>query len=270
MNVLKLWVWSDLHQEIDRWEFPARLPRADVAVVAGDLHRLPDAVDWLVRRIDAGILKVRRVVMVPGNHEYYRREMTDALRRARSEARELGIDLLDMDEVVIGGVRFLGGTLWTDYALLGDAEAGMAACRKDLSNDYSLIGIAEGDGALRFSTGRALELHRGYVDWLERRLATPFAGPTVVVTHHGPTLASTDPRRRDDPLTAGFASDLTWLIERHQPELWIHGHTHVSCDYAVGRTRVLCNPKGYGLNGDEENRGFEPRLVVKLETGAGE
>lgn len=270
MNVLKLWIWSDLHQEIDRWEFPARLPRADVAVVAGDLHRLPDAVDWLVRRLDAGILKVRRVVLVPGNHEYYRREMTNALRRARTEARDLGIYLLDGDEVVIGGVRFLGGTLWTDYAILGDAEAGMAACLDKIANDYSLIGIEDGGSVRRFTTERALALHRAYVDWLAERLAVPFQGPTVVVTHHGPTLASTDPERRDEAFTAGFASDLTWLIERFQPDLWVHGHTHASCDYRIGRTRVICNPKGYGLNGDEENRGFEPRLVVKLETGADE
>jgi Icc-related predicted phosphoesterase len=268
MNELKIWVWSDLHQEVDRWEFPARLPRADVAVVAGDLHRLPDAIDWLVRRLDAGILPVQRVVLVPGNHDYYRREMTDALRRARMVARDLGIDLLDMDEVVIGGVRFLGGTLWTDYAVLGDAEAGMAACRENLANDYSLIGIADAGGVRRFSPERALDLHRSYVAWLERSLAVPFVGPTVVVTHHGPTLASTDPRRQNEAFTAGFASDLAALIDRFQPDLWIHGHTHVTCDYRVGRTRVLCNPKGYGLNGDEENRGFDPRLVVKIETGA--
>ena len=26
---------------------------------------------------------------------------------------------------------------------------------------------------------------------------------------------------------------------------WIHGHTHDACDYMIGDTRVLCNPRGY-------------------------
>lgn len=40
---------------------------------------------------------------------------------------------------------------------------------------------------------------------------------------------------------------------------WFHGHTHDSCDYQFGRTRVLCNPFGYP---DAVNREFRGDLVV--------
>jgi Icc-related predicted phosphoesterase len=30
-----------------------------------------------------------------------------------------------------------------------------------------------------------------------------------------------------------------------RPALWLHGHTHGSCDYKLGDTRVVCNPMGY-------------------------
>ena len=82
----------------------------------------------------------------------------------------------------------------------------------------------------------------------------------MVVTHHGPHEKSIAPKFRDTLLTAAFISDLSAVIETHQPALWVHGHTHVSFDYAVGDTRVLCNPYGY----PGENRRFDPRLVVEV------
>jgi hypothetical protein len=30
-----------------------------------------------------------------------------------------------------------------------------------------------------------------------------------------------------------------------RPRLWVHGHTHTTCDYELGSTRVACNPYGY-------------------------
>ncbi len=81
--------------------------------------------------------------------------------------------------------------------------------------------------------------------WLERRLAEPFDGPTVVVTHHLSAWGSVSTRHRDDLVTAAFASDLAPLVERYQPALWIHGQTPQACDYLIGQTRIVCNPRGY-------------------------
>jgi hypothetical protein len=59
-----------------------------------------------------------------------------------------------------------------------------------------------------------------------------------------------------------FLCDVRKLIETAQPALWIHGHTHESCDYQIGRTRVVCNPYGYA--GHEVNRAFDPGKCVEL------
>ena len=45
--------------------------------------------------------------------------------------------------------------------------------------------------------------------------------------------------------TAPRAPDLAPLVERYQPALWIHGQTHEACDYLIGQTRIVCNPRGY-------------------------
>jgi hypothetical protein len=57
--------------------------------------------------------------MVMGNHESYRRCLPDELALAREQALTFGINLLENDAVVIGGVRFVGATLWTDYRIFG-------------------------------------------------------------------------------------------------------------------------------------------------------
>jgi hypothetical protein len=50
------------------------------------------------------------------------------------------------------------------------------------------------------------------------------------------------------------------FILQHQPRLWIHGHTHESFDYKIGKTRVVCNPRGYAAI--EENKGFRPDFTL--------
>jgi len=42
------------------------------------------------------------------------------LARAREAALLYGVSLLENDAIVIGGVRFVGATLWTDYKLFGE------------------------------------------------------------------------------------------------------------------------------------------------------
>ena len=52
------------------------------------------------------------------------------------------------------------------------------------------------------------------------------------------------------------------MIERYQPELWIHGHMHDPVDERLGRTRLLANPAGYRY---EAKRGFDPRLCMDMD-----
>jgi Icc-related predicted phosphoesterase len=82
------------------------------------------------------------------------------------------------------------------------------------------------------------------------------------VTHFLPAPPSISEKYHNDPLNPYFCSDLTSLIEEVQPDLWIHGHTHESCDYSIGKTRVICNPRGYVPH--EPNPNFRPNLLVDL------
>lgn len=66
-----------------------------------------------------------------------------------------------------------------------------------------------------------------------------------MITHFSPTFQSCSEQYRTSSINDGFHSDLNWLIEEIAPSMWIHGHTHDVFDYHIGKTRVICNPRGY-------------------------
>lgn len=58
-----------------------------------------------------------------------------------------------------------------------------------------------------------------------------------------------------------FFSDLSERILDADIDLWLHGHTHTAFDYKLGKTRVLCNPRGYEPG---EHTGYNPKLRLDL------
>lgn len=260
---MRLHVLSDLHLEVAPF-VPAH-PAADVMVVAGDVDTGGTGLEWLRREFGDA-----RVVFVPGNHEYYQGDFLERRAELHARAHALAIDLLDDSSAVIGDVRFLGATLWTDLELYG-AEGRAALLARGLEHlvEYHTIRV----GGARFTPEHSLALHRASRAYLERELARPFAGKTVVVTHHGPHPASIHPRFAGSLVNPSFISDLSALMGR--AALWIHGHTHAACDYVVAGTRVLANPRGYcgrhpvsgrlhGSPDAPENADFDPALVIEI------
>ncbi len=206
------------------------------------------------------------IITVAGNHEHYRHVLPDQIDRGRAGAADHGITFLEDDETVIGGVRFLGCTLWTDFALRGEVwqVPDMAAAR-DGMNDYRRITMSKKPWS-RFLPRDALAMHVRSRAWLEQALAQRFEGPTVVVTHHAPSPRSLSGERRHRPssLDPCYASDLDAVVAESGAALWIHGHTHHCCDYRLGETRVVNNGHGYG---DENAGSYDPALVIEVERG---
>jgi Icc-related predicted phosphoesterase len=62
---------------------------------------------------------------------------------------------------------------------------------------------------------------------------------SLVVTHSCPSIRSIPERFQDHHLAPAFASNMENIILNYQPRLWVHGHTHDSFDYRIGKTRIL-------------------------------
>jgi Icc-related predicted phosphoesterase len=258
---MRLQIVSDLHGDAGGLHLPHHATGTELLIVAGDVCAGAEAG---FQRLRQHIPLAVPVVMVMGNHEFYGRGHRSELAIAQAAAPAHNIQVLEDQTVVVGGVRVIGSTLWTDYDLFGRDERDdcMRVAAMAL-NDHRLIRHTDAQSR-QFTPADARTLHQQSRAYLASTLANAFPGPTVVVTHHAPHALSVAPHFRNSPLTAAFVSDLSAVIEAYQPNLWIHGHTHTSFDYRVGTTRVICNPAGYGT----ENPAFDPALVIDLKVSA--
>jgi len=198
---MKLHILNDLHIEFEDFDPPAT--DAVVVILAGDIGVGLEVLRWA----EAPFLD-KPVICVPGNHEFYHHDIA-LIDELKTQAPE-HIHVLNDDQVVIAGVRFLGSILWTDFALFGEGERffAMQATRKRMT-DFSLIS----NQGQRFTPEEAIRLHTASRHWLAAMLAEPFDGRTVVVTHHAPSSRSVHPRYAHDLLTPAFASNLENLME---------------------------------------------------------
>ncbi|HTI17282.1 MAG TPA: metallophosphoesterase [Trinickia sp.] len=271
---MKIRVLSDLHLECDEPEVIAHAD-ADLIVLAGDIHNHAAGLYWAAETFDP----TTPIVYVPGNHEYYDGEF-GALEVAMRDAAAAidNVHYLNNASFVDprGQWRVLGTTLWTDFELFGADDASrataMAASEKSLVDYRGPIQLAwttdagaNESASHNFTPVDSLALHRQARAWLAAEIAKPFAGKTIVVTHHAPHRDSLAPRFAHDLASAGFISHLPTLV-REPVALWIHGHTHASFDYVVNGTRVVCNPRGYvdRRRARPENPAFSWDKVVDL------
>lgn len=273
MNIQLL---SDLHLEVHPDFQPQPAPGADVLVLAGDIgsyqsgSQLADDDFGLARfsprpRAEGGAAWPVPVLFVPGNHEYDAQDFDAAHVRLRAACERWGLVWLERETTVLGGVRFVGTTLWTDFDALAVHEGCTDPIRLEALREKAYraanfylrkTGGTRGGEPFLAEAMRAEALTSQA--WLRAALHTPFDGPTVAVTHFAPSLRSADPRYGLAPGTAGFCNALDDLLAHTR--LWLHGHLHAPSDYlAEGRgadgspwrCRVVANPLGYARKGEQ-------------------
>jgi Icc-related predicted phosphoesterase len=235
-------IFSDLHFEFHPdhgRELIETLADAEVAICAGDLSNaqgLANALRLLCARYPS-------VIFVAGNHEFYGGRVDEV----RQLLQELTVELpnlhyLENSMCEIEGRKFIGSTLWFRPTTETDRLA-------NYINDFQLIENAQ--SAIYAENAKAIQ-------FLEENVTSD----TIVVTHHLPTLQCVHPKYAGSPINCFFVCDVEELIQRAQPPVWVHGHTHSSNYFQLGKTTIICNPFGYANH--EENPGFRPDLLVEI------
>ena len=246
---MKALIASDLHFEFHRdggQALTSQLADADVLICPGDLSNAANLWDALLLLLE----KYKHVIFVPGNHEFYgssisvvRQKIGKLLTRLPKMGDHLGqLHVLDNDVLELEGRRFVGTTMWMRW------EEGIEKKHGFLS-DFDMIGRA---------WERLYEENRYALQFLEDNVQEG----DIVLTHHLPSEKSVHPKYEGSPLNCFFVCDVEQLLRDRKPKLWIHGHTHESCDYVIGATQVVCNPFGYAFR--EENRAFNPELIIEI------
>lgn len=265
---LELRVVSDLHLEFENLYLP-ELPGDDgrVLILAGDLGLSRKRYSYLPF-LKAVHDQFRSVVWIFGNHEYYK----DSICKSRVRVMETlaaegvadNIHILENESVMVDDTAILGATLWTD---IDHSNPVTIAAVQDGLSDYAQIrtGPANDPHKRKLTAKNTISLHKASKAWLieESQLQKSRGKKIVVVTHHLPLYESIPAELQREPLNPGYASNMDREMADIGAELWIHGHTHYSCDYrAPCGTRVICNPRGYA--GIGENRKFDSKLIVKV------
>ena len=234
---------SDLHTElwpenfyraakmVDRLLPPRDEDGDTVLLLAGDTgsHRRRNVyravIDRLCDRFNA-------VIDIPGNHFWSGRTEWEICQAPTARKNYVFGHTVNAFGVV-------AATLWTDFRG-GDAETERRCF--EVMNDFRQIPF--------LTTELVKERHREHVRFLHENGRRG----GIVMTHFAPSLRSLQDGSREHEAAGYYASDLNALILDLRPAFWFHGHIHTACDYAVGSTRVVCNPAGY------DGKGHDPAL----------
>jgi Icc-related predicted phosphoesterase len=248
---MRLQILSDIHLEFGERKF--ELDNPDLLILAGDIHLGTKGINWIRELINQ-----IPVIYILGNHEYYKNSYPKLIRKLKDSAENTNIHILENDSVEFNGITFHGATLWTNFELYGDPRIAGFECQQKM-NDYNLIKRDPSYSKLRSIDTHVI--HNESIKWLEKSLIESKTEFNVVVTHHAPSEKSILDKYKNDLVSAGFTSNLDGFIEKTQPDLWIHGHVHACFDYSIGKTRIVCNSRGYP---GEEVEGYQDKKVIKI------
>lgn len=249
------------------WTPPAMEGDLDsTLVIAGDLwyerkfltRKYKNGTSWMQNMAK----QFKYVVFVLGNHDYWKTNLSTEIEGIKKElsAQELtNVFVLENRTLVLDNVKFLGGTLWTDY---NEHNIPLMMDAPNLMNDYKKM-----RQGLKY--GKAMPTHlykihketKSYIfnnaikDNPEQKL--------VVVTHMAPSEKSLEQRHIDNALPMNFlyVSNLEKEVSSSKIDLWFHGHLHEPVDYLLGTTRVISNPRGYV---GEFSKSFNPEFRLEV------
>lgn len=217
---------------------PMKYDKETVLLLAGDIGSAMRDDTWfgplcyLSKRFKA-------VIYVEGNHFYYHNRVFGDLDSIKQGKRfPSNVYFLEDDYVVIDGILYIGCTLWTS---MNNRNPSIMLNMDKHFSDYGYIYLPNGKVLTTQHTICKFENSKEFIFGLLK----DYKGKSVVLTHHAPSQRSTNPRFIGSDLNPAFLNYLDKEIYDYGPTLWVHGHTHSSFDYQIGKkTNVVCNPCG--------------------------
>ena len=243
---------SDLHLE-----FPVNKkflkanpikPEGEILLLAGDIT-LFTTIDKEKDFFDFISDNFVHCYWIPGNHEYYRSDLSQRTGTFHEHIRS-NVSLLNNTTIAYKDVMLLFSTLWSRIDLRKEW-----IIKKSMA-DFHLI---QKNGN-KINTDDYNALHDQAVAFIKSQIA--FAKEkTIVVSHHLPTFYNYPEKYRDSELNSAFATELFDLIEPSNIDYWIFGHTHnVVPDFKIGKTILTSNQLGYVEYG--EHKAFLNRTIL--------
>lgn len=267
---MKIWHITDLHLDTGKIKLDkVVLPVADCVVITGDLA--PKLEGWSF--IEYLLKKEYIVIFILGNHEYYSSNRSSILTMSEIEKKWLkksseneNLHVLINSSVIVKGVKFIGGTLWTDFNkkdLETIKEYEKMSDSNSIFKGYKGVGYKR-KGGIAMLPNDILDKHYETKNYIVKELEKPFSGKNIVLSHHAPSAKSIHSKFINDYKSNGlYFSDLEGIIEKNRITAWLHGHIHENKEYYIGETLIHCNPRGY-VSFNEVNENFNFGKVIEI------
>jgi len=253
---MKVQYCSDLHLEfpVNKQHLKANpiKPTGEILLLAGDILPFTDIEkenDFFNFLSDS----FEHTYWIPGNHEYYRSDITERTGTFHEQIRS-NVSLLNNSIIQHKDIRFVFSTLWSKLDLTKEWVI------KKTMADFHLIR----KNGNKINVDDYNELHEEALTFIKNQLPPDDGKKTIVVSHHIPTFYNYPEKYRHSELNSAFATELFDLIEASNVDYWIFGHSHeVVPDFKVGKTTLTTNQLGYVEYG--ENRLFSEIKTLEIE-----
>jgi len=254
---------SDLHLELPEnyayWTNNPIKPVGDILVLAGDDIKLSktfyndNIFNYLSKSFD-------QVFIIAGNHSYYNITDYSLISKPSLEIKiKDNVKIYNNKYIKYNNVNFIFTTLWSEIPQLYEKTVanGMMcyrAIREIKNNEVKLI-----------TTRSVNELHNRDKYFLINTLADlkEDKDPTIIVTHHLPTIHCVNDEFKNSSIRHGFYSEQLDIIKNNKIDYWIYGHSHRNIpDIEIEGTKLVTNQYGY-IAMDEQD-GFEETKIIQL------
>lgn len=240
--------------------------KKDILLLAGDICTWTRK-DHLFKFLDFCSKNFYQTCYIPGNHEYFGSYFEDVI-ISDIDSRYENVISCEDELFYVGDIMIIGSTLWTDYNQ-GNPNAMIEARR--FMNDYQTIRSKKTNKLFSpEESTRTNKMSRGFIKNALKNVDNSI-NCVVVMTHHSPSILSTDERFKGDSMNFAFSNTgleeellLTDDPDVRKPNIWIHGHMHNSSDYFIGQTLIICNPFGYWNGFKNENRDFSNTFLIEI------
>ncbi len=245
---------SDLHLEFDKnSKYLVKNPLnvcGDVLILAGDIVPLHD--EYLNHPFFNFISgNYKQIFWVPGNHEFYYRNIFDFGSSFTIKIRD-NITVLNNVELQFEDIHFIFSTLWTKISEKNEKHIEMNV------SDFECITNNE----RKFRVSDFNKLHEESLNFIKQSIDSE-KNKVVIVTHHLPSFYCNKPDHNRSIINEAFSVDLTDFITTSNANFWIYGHSHFNQKpLHIGKTILLTNQLGYIQQ--NEQSGFRKNAYFSL------
>jgi predicted phosphohydrolase len=229
---IKLQVQSDVHLDYQALH-PRLIPKAEILILAGDIGNIvsePARMEAFFKRVSS---QWTLVIYVLGNHEYWEGSVSEMLKKYRAFIAGFpNVHLLERGILKFRDIVFAGATMWSHIP-----EASAAEVRETM-NDY--------ERTAHLTVARVNKMHETAVAFFQKTIKKYPDHRVVCISHHAPvvTRIHLPGTKGTTHISRAYCTNLTSMFQKNLI-MWIFGHTHFSCDFKVGKTRLVANQCGY-------------------------